>query len=234
MHLSLFQPLLLIFLCNGTVGLSADRSLGQLLAVDTRIGRLAANAGDIDLHEAIEHVAALAGVVEWNHMTGVVEEHVGEVTGGLVDASGLAFEGPVMARGPDAGGGFEAAATLPIHVVDQSLCSDMVADEVFVAAEEQDVDTRLDQSREQVDGGKGVLCGEGHVDHTSAFCPAGFLCWVDVQGFDDIRSLEIRLNVFQVRGPVHATRFGLILETDIVHIVTLLIFGGSIEELLQD
>lgn len=71
---------------------------------------------DVDAHEAVEHVARAPGVVEGDHVGGVVEEDVGEVSGALVDAGGFAFEYPVFAWGPGAGGvEFEASAAVEGH-----------------------------------------------------------------------------------------------------------------------
>lgn len=90
-------------------------------------------------------------------MAGVVEEDVSQVSSVLVDTSGLAFERPVVARGPNTGACLEAGAAFPLHVVDEGFCTDMVADEVLVTAEQEDVDTRLDEFGEKLDRWDGFL-----------------------------------------------------------------------------
>jgi len=138
-------------------------------------------------------------------MAGIIEQDVSQIPRVLVNTRWLAFERPVVTWGPDTGTCFEASTAFPFHVVNKCFRADVVADEVFVAAEEEDVDSRLDEVWEEVYGGDGFLCCEGLADHTRAFVPAGFLSWVDVQGFDDVWALEVGLDVCQVRRPVHAT-----------------------------
>lgn len=173
---------------------------------------------DVDVHEPVEHVARSAGVVERDHVRGVVEEDVGEVSGTLVDAGGLAFEYPVFARGPGAGGvELEAGAAVEGHAVDQFLGADVVADEVPVTGEEQDREVR-EEVREQVDGGGRVRCAEGGRDGTGAFGPAGLLVGVDVEGFEHVFAAEVRVHVDEVRRPGHPAGREIVGETDVVHV----------------
>ena len=160
-----FLDLLLRLLLGGrAVGMAADGGLRQLLPVDARIRGLAADAGDVDLHEPIQHIPALSGEIVWNHVAGVVEEHVGEVPGVLVDASRLVFEGPVMAGRPHARRGLESGPAVPLHIVDQLFRADVVADEILIATEEKDGDAGLEEAGKQIHGRHGVLCQEGFGD----------------------------------------------------------------------
>lgn len=68
-------------------------------------------------------------------MRGVVEEDVSQVASFLPDASWFAFEDPVPARSPDARAEFHALSAVPVHVVDEVLGTNMVADQVLIAGE---------------------------------------------------------------------------------------------------
>lgn len=92
---------------------------------------------DVNVHEPVEHVTGPTGVVERDHVGGVVEEDVGEVASALINSCWLAFEYPVFAWGPGTGSvELEAGATVEFHAMDQFFGTDVVANEVLVAGEE--------------------------------------------------------------------------------------------------
>lgn len=231
-HLRRLELLLLVFLRSRAISLSANRSLRKLFAVDTGVRGHTADAGDINLHETIEHVATLARHVERNHVAGIVEEHVSQVSSVLVDTSGLAFERPVVARGPNTGTCLEAGAAFPLHVVDEGFRADVVADKILVTAEEEDVDTRLNETGEEVHRWDGVLCYKCLSDPIIAFLPCRFLGWIDVQGVDDICASEIWFDILQIGRPAHAAG-AVILQADIVHIQTFVVLDCRVEIRLE-
>lgn len=167
-------------------------------------------------------------------MTGVVEKDVGQIPSVLVNASGLALESPVVARGPHAGACFEARAAIPFHVMDEAFRAEVVADEIFVAIKEEDVNPRLDEVGEEIDGRFGIQSQEILRDHTRAFCPARLLGRVDVEGLDDVRTLEVWGDILQIRWPVHATSWICILFADVVNIIAFRFFQCDLEEFLEE
>lgn len=228
--LCFLDALLFLLLRRRAVGVAAYRGHGEFFAVDARIGRGAPDAGDVDAHEPVDHVAALAGHVKRHHVAGVVEEDVSQVARRLVDPSRFTLERPVMARSPHTRRGLEASPAVPLHVVDQLLRPDVVANQVLVAAEQKNRYTGFHQIGKQFLGRDRFLRVEAAVHGTRALFPSGTLLGVDVESADDIRTTEVRLDVDQIRGPVHSTRRMRVSQTDVVHVIALL---ASIQCVIQ-
>jgi len=215
------------------VGVAAYAGLEALFAIDPRVTGRTADGADVDVEEAVEHVAGAARVVEGNHMACVVEEDVGEVARFLVEAGRLAFKGPVAPGGNRSRGDFKSLAPIPFHVVNERLGAEVVADEVFLAREEEDGDF-AEEVWEESDGRWGVAGTKSTADGTIAFRPAGTLVGVDVESVDDIFPTEVGGDVFEVRGPVHAAAWVLVIEADVVHVHTALVLDSQAEDILQD
>lgn len=213
--------------------MAAYAGLEALFAVDAGVAGLTADGADVDVEEAVEHVAGAPRVVEGNHMAGVVEEDVSEVTRFLVDACRLAFKGPVASRCDSSRGDFKAFAAVPLHVVDERFGAKVVADEVFLAGEEEDGDF-AEEVWEKSDGRWGVAGTESATDGTVTFHPAGTFIGVDVESVDDVFSAEVGGYVLEVRGPIHAAAWVLVIEADVVHVHAAFVLDSQAENFLQD
>jgi hypothetical protein len=73
-------------------------------------------------------------------MTRIIKQHVRQIPRRLVKPRGLPVVHPFLAGGPRTrtGGVFKTGAVLPGHTVDEFFGAEVVADEVFVAGEEED------------------------------------------------------------------------------------------------
>lgn len=165
-------------------------------------------------------------------MTGVVEENISQVSSVLVDTRRLAFERPVVAWGPNTGACFEASAAFPLHVVDHGFSANVVADEILVTGEQEDVDSRFDEARQEVDRGAGVW-SENPTNIAITLLPAFFLGWVDVQRLENIWSSEVGLDLLEIWWPAHSARV-VLLQADVVLIHTFPVFRREIQELLKN
>lgn len=223
---------------RAVAGRAADRCLGSLLAVQSAVRRLAADAADVHTHEAVQHVARPPREVEGYHVAAVLEEDVRQVARLLPEARVLALERPFTARRPRTRRDLEALAAVPLHVADQGFGAQVVADKVLGAREEHDGDL-LEDAGQQGDGRLRVPRTEMRTYRAAAFGPAGILIRIDVQGGDDVGAAEVGGDAGEVRGPVHAARRVYILQADIIHIVALaLAVGiddrGLLQDVLQD
>lgn len=217
---------------------AAHRRLGPFLAVQPGVGRVAADAADVDAHESVEHVACPAGVVKGHHVAGVVEEDIGEIPGLLVEPGRLALEGPVAAGRPRAGGQLEAPAAVELHVGDERLGAQVVADEVLGAGEEEHGDLGEDVG-EELDRGLRLFDVKRDADVAVAFHPAGGLVGIDVERVDHILAAEVGGDLVEVGRPVHAAGWKLVGKADIIHVVAFALavwahLGREPEEVLED
>lgn len=121
--------------------------------------------------------------------------------------------------------------------MDHFFGADVVADEVFVAGEEDDGHV-CEEVGEEVDGGFGVSCAEGGGDGAGAFDPAGLFVGVDVEGFEHVFAAEVRGHVDEVWRPVHAAGWVGVVETHVVHVEAVLGALGTrfcdLEDVLED
>lgn len=211
----------------GVVGGAADGGVGQLLAVEEGLRGGPADLADVDADEAVQHVARAPRVVEGHHVRRVVEEHVRQVARLLPEARVLALEGPVAPRGPVAGRQLEALAAVPLHVADEGLCAQVVADQVLGAREQEHVDL-LENVGQQVDGRLRVPGAESVADGAVTLGPPRHLVLVDVQRFSHLLLPEVGRHGRQVRGPVHAAARVYVLQADVVHVDAFLLTVGTL------
>ena len=73
-------------------------------------------------------------------MTRIIKQHIRQVSRRLIKPRGLTVKSPRLAGspGPAAGRVFEPGSVEPVHAMDHVFCAEVVADEVLVAAEEED------------------------------------------------------------------------------------------------
>lgn len=120
---------LLLLGCESAIGCAADGGNGPLCTGNGGVSGEPADVADINVHEPVEHVPGPTGIVEWDHVGGVVEEDVGEVASALVDSCWLAFEYPVLTWGPGSGSvELEAGTTVECHAMDQFFSTNVIAD----------------------------------------------------------------------------------------------------------
>ncbi|KAI6752747.1 hypothetical protein HG530_013499 [Fusarium avenaceum] len=192
--LGFVQLLLVVFLSSLSAVLCiANAGLRPLLAINSTVGRVTTNAADVDTHEAIQHVPTSSWKIKRHHVRRVVDQNVGQISSLLPEASVRAFESPVASRRPVTRCHFEAFSTIPFHFADQVLGSNMVADEIFSSGEKHDRDFLQKIGQKFLDG-------------------------IDVEGIGDLGLPQIRCQVHQIRGPVHATARVGIRESHIVHV----------------
>jgi len=213
--------------------MAAHARLETFFAIDAGIAGRPADGADVDVEEAVQHVAGAAGVVEGNHVARIVEEDVGEVTRFLVYTRRLAFKGPVPPWGNSSGGDFKPLAAVPFHIVDEGFGAEVVTDEVFLAGEEENREF-FEEVWEERNGRRGVAGTESAANSTGAFGPAAMFVVVDVEGVDDVFPSEIGRYVFEVRGPVHSAAGVDIIEADVVHVHAAVLLGGQAEDVLKD
>ena len=203
------------------------------LAVDKAVGRSTTDCLDVDSHEAIEHIAGAPGVVKGNHVTGVVEDDVCEVTRLLPCPSSFALEHPILFSILYTGGSFETLATVPLHVPNHSFCTNVIANKVLVTREQQDWNL-LDDFGQELDSRLALSGTEMTRNGPVALLPAGLLIGVDVKCLDNIGAAEVRSDLRKIRRPVHTTR-RIVTETDIVHVQALVhVVGLCVFGLLQN
>lgn len=209
---------LLLLGCNGAIRRAADGGDGPFCAGDGRVSRDATDVAYVDVHETVDHIAGPTGVVEWDHVRGVIVDDIGEVAGALIDSCWLALKYPVFAWGPGSGGvEFEAGAAVEGHTVDQFFGTEVVTDEISVTGEEQDGHVR-EEIREEVYGGDGILCAEGGRDGAGAFGPTSLFVGVDVEGFEHVFAAEVGGYAGKVRRPAHPAGWIRVSETNVVHV----------------
>jgi hypothetical protein len=94
----------------------------------------------------------------------------------------------------------------------------MVADEILSPGEEHDGDL-LQETRQEFNRGFRVPGVKGASYSAITLCPSNrFLDSIDVEGVSDLGLPQVRGQVHQIRGPVHATARVGIRESHIVHV----------------
>ena len=67
-----------------------------------------------------------------------------------------------------------------------------------------------------------------------AFCPAGLLVRVNVEGFDDVGAAKVWRDDFEVRRPIHAAVGNGVVEADVIHVDAAVVFLRQLEDLNKD